>query len=134
MVNPPHQQDDGVFVLVGDHFSYIISRNFSGQETEYPDAGSLVNLVDAAVAANDLITARSYLSIRAGHGTVSSGWKLDCAIPPWNEGETITSLMDGPMIVEGVDIESCSILWNGETWDVYDCSFESIEDLKAFLS
>ena len=136
-VNPSYQQDDGIFVLVGDHFNYIRSRKFTGNEMEYKDASSLVNLVDAAVGANDLDTARSYLSIDAGHGTISSGWKLDCAIPPWNEGKTITSSsMNGPMTVEeGSDsLECCKIVWKGEIWDIYDCSFATVEELKSFLS
>jgi hypothetical protein len=144
---PFHQPRDGIFVLVGDHFNYIHSRTFEGNETTtayYDGVTSLVDLVDASVARGDLITARSFLSIQAGHGTVSSGWTVDCAIPPWNQGRSLTEtgIMSGrPVLVieEEVEVEgnndlaSCSILWNGEHWDIYDCSFDSIQDLQRLL-
>lgn len=125
---------DGILVLVGNHFNYMLSRKFSGQEKDYSmKASNLVDLVDAAVSDGDLMTARSYLSIEAGHGLVTTGWKLDCAIPPWNEGRDIRSSNDGGFIVEGSNLETCVIMWKGETWDLYDCSFETIDDLRQFL-
>jgi hypothetical protein len=125
---------DGIFVLVGDHFNYILSRKFSGEEKDYSTrATNLVDLVDAAVSDGDLTTARSYLSIEAGHGRVSKGWKLDCAIPPWNEGQDVRSSNDEGFILEGSNLETCIIMWKGETWDLYDCSFETIDDLRQFL-
>jgi hypothetical protein len=130
---PKHQPHDAIFVLVGDHFNYVTSRTFSGKEKAYPTASSLVQLVDAAVAEGDLETARSYLSIEAGHGTVSSGWTLDCTIPPWNKGRSLHEVTGGPIKVQGDDLASCSISWKGELWELYDCSFESLEDLKVFL-
>ncbi|KAL3922575.1 MAG: hypothetical protein SGILL_002132, partial [Bacillariaceae sp.] len=130
---PSHQQQDAILVLVGDHFNYIKSRKFMGREKLYADAGNLVNLVDAAVANGDLTTARSWLSIEAGHGTVSSGWKLDCAIPPWNEGKTLSSVMGGGLIeVKGEALNDCSIVWNGQEWDLFDCNIELVS-LKTFL-
>lgn len=134
MQGPGHDGRDGIFVLVGDHFNYILGRRFSGEEKDYSGvATSLVDLVDAAVAGGDLTTARSYLSIEAGHGQVSKGWQLDCAIPSWNEGRDIRSSNDEKFNVEGSDFESCTIRWRGETWDLYDSSFACIEDLKLFL-
>ena len=121
---------DGVFVLVGDHFNYILSRNLSGEEKEYSES-SLVDLVDAAVASGDLVTARSYLSIEGGHGTVSSGWVLDCAIAPWKEGEKIWKQED--LEVVGETIDTCHILWKGEEWELYDCSFGGVDELCDFL-
>ncbi|KAG7337316.1 hypothetical protein IV203_030139 [Nitzschia inconspicua] len=133
---PCDQPKDGILVLVGDHFNYITSRAFSGKETAYPPStvSSLVQLVDEAVAQGDLDTARSYLSVEAGHGTVSSGWKLDCTIPPWNKGRTLSETMGGgPTFVEGPDLASCSILWNGENWELYDCSFGTIDELQKLF-
>jgi hypothetical protein len=123
-------QRDGIFVLVGDHFNYVLSRNLVGNEKEYPQK-TLVDLVDAAVSAGDLATARSYLSIEGGHGRVSNGWKLDCAIPPWNEGNKLWTPDD--LKIEGDSIESCRVLWGREEWEIYDCSFESKEELRDFL-
>ena len=128
------QEDNGIFVLVGDHFNYVTSRKFSGSERSYNNKTSLVDLVDEAVANGDLITARSYLSIEGGHGRVSNKWKLDCAIPSWNEGKDIQSVGDGCFVVTGTDILSCSVVWKGYNWDVFDCSFESVDELKGFLA
>jgi hypothetical protein len=121
---------DGVFVLVGDHFNYVVSRDLSGDEKEYSQT-SLVDLVDAAVSAGDLVTARSYLSIEAGHGTISQGWKLDCAIPPWHEGKKLLESKD--ITIMGKSLESCYVVWKGERWDLCDCSFGSLQELQEFL-
>jgi hypothetical protein len=130
-----HHVKDGILVLAGDHFNYVLSRKFSGQEQDYSSrATSLVDLVDAAVADGDLATARSYLSIEAGHGQVSKEWKLDCAIPPWIEGQDLRSSANGGFVVEGSLLERCTISWKGETWDLYDCSFASVDELKQFFS
>jgi hypothetical protein len=125
------QGRDGIIVLVGNHFNYVLARTLRGGEDDYGQK-SLVAIVDAAVAAGDLETARSYLSIEGGHGTVSSQWKLDCAIPPWQEG---TKLWEkGDVSVEGDSISDCHVVWKGENWDVFDSSFQTVGDLKMFLA
>mmetsp|Transcript_12878 Transcript_12878/g.30406 ORF Transcript_12878/g.30406 Transcript_12878/m.30406 type:complete len:376 (+) Transcript_12878:86-1213(+) len=126
-------QYDGVFVLTGDHFNYVMSRNLSSNECSYNDAASLVDLVDVAVNNGDLEMARSYLSIEGGHGLVSNGWKLDCSIPHWNEGKDIVTIGGSHMKVVGDNLLSCRIVWKGHNWDLYDCSFENVDDLKQFL-
>ena len=126
-------QPDGLFCLAGDHFNYVMSRTLSGDEQSYT-ASSLVDLVDEAVDKGDLGTARSYLSIEGGHGLVSKDWVLDCAIPHWNEGKDITEIGGSKLQVLGKGLDSCSIVWKGHNWDLYDCSFESIDALKEFLS
>ena len=127
-------QEDGLFVLAGDHFNYVMSRKLTGNENTYKEATSLVDLVDAAIEKGDLETARSYLSIEGGHGLVSMGWVLDCAIPHWNEGKDVASVGGSRLEVVGTDLDSCRIVWKGHNWDLYDCSFQSIDDLKQFLS
>jgi hypothetical protein len=122
------EKRDGVFVLIGDHFNYVLNRELTGDEKDYGDKG-LIGVVDAAVEANDLDTARSWLSIEAGHGTISSGWRLDCAIPPWREGVNFLSNR-GSVQVQG----DASILWGSESWDVFDNSFETLEQLASFLT
>ena len=77
---------------------------------------------------------RSYLSIEDGHGAGSNGWKVDCAILPWNEGKDITSIGDGHLEVIDANLDFCSVVQEGHNWDLYDCSFESIDDLKQFLN
>jgi hypothetical protein len=128
-----HLQDDGIFVLSGDHFNYLMSRKLSGKECSYNKATSLVDLVDDAIKSGDLETARSYLSIEGGHGLVSNGWKLDCAIPHWNEGKDIASIGGSALEIVGTDLLSCTIVWKGRTWELYDCSFDNIDDLKKFV-
>eukprot|EP00536_Pseudo-nitzschia_multiseries_P004466 jgi/Psemu1/285118/fgenesh1_pg.74_\ len=128
------KQQDGLFVLVGDHFNYVMSRTFSGNERCYNEATSLVDLVDDAVANGDLATARSYLSIEGGHGLISEGWTLDCTIPHWNEGKDIATVGDGHLEIVGTDLTSCSIFFKGLHWDIYDCSFENIDQLQQFLN
>jgi hypothetical protein len=128
------QDEDGIFVLAGNHFNYVMGRKLFGNECSYDKATSLVDLVDGAINNGDLKTARSYLSIEGGHGLVSNGWTLDCAIPHWNEGKDITSIGGSHLEVEGTDLLSCSIVWKGRNWDLYDCSFKSIDHLKQFLN
>ncbi len=130
--SPP--QADGLFVLAGDHFNYVMSRTLTGNENPDKEATSLVDLIDAAIDKGDLETARSYLSIEGGHGLVSKNWILDCTIPHWNEGKDVTSVGGSRLEVVGTDLDSCRIIWKGYNWDLYDCSFESIDDLKQFLS
>lgn len=130
------EERDGIFVLVGDHFNYILSRTLHGSE-KYYNQGSLVGLVDAAIAADDMETAKAYLSIEAGHGRVSQGWKLDCAIPLWNEGNALPfdrAALD--IISDGSSPKNAGarIRWGGSEWDVMDSSFSTVSDLVQFLS
>ena len=127
------EKRDGIFVLVGDHFNYILARELQGNEKDYGQ-GSLVGLVDAAVGANDLETAKAYLSIEAGHGTISTGWKLDCAIPFWNEGSTLSFDRSSIEVSKGASPVDPKIRWGGFEWDVMDSSFSNITELVSFLS
>jgi len=124
---------DGIFVLVGDHFNYILARELRGDEPDYGQS-SLVTLVDAAVAAGDLETAKSYLSIEAGHGTISAGWKLDCAIPFWNEGSSLSFDRSSIEIIRDFSTLDAAIQWGGFEWDIMDSSFDTVEELVSFLS
>jgi hypothetical protein len=124
------QGRDGVIVIVGDHFNYCLGRQDAVDKT--PDsAGSLIGLVDAAVEQGDLETARSWLSIQGGHGSISTGWVVDAAIEFWTEGAPIWSKSD--ICVEWSSIEECHVVWKGERWDVFECSLTSPEDLQALL-
>jgi hypothetical protein len=123
---------DGIIVIVGDHFNYILARELTGKEKEYRGKSTLVDIVDAAVEGGDLSTAHAYLSIEAGHGVISKDWALDCAIPPWNEGKQLWRREE--LKVEGDSIANCHVLWQNEKWDVYDCSFGSLDELKKFLA
>ena len=121
---------DGVLVIVGDHFNYAISRKLNGREKSYSQV-NLVGLVDEAVQAGDVSTARLYLSIEGGHGRISKEWELDCAIPPWHEGSKLWKTGDAN--IEGNSINDFQLVWNNERWDVYDCSFDSLDKVRCFL-
>eukprot|EP00521_Asterionellopsis_glacialis_P017814 CAMPEP_0195300458 /NCGR_PEP_ID=MMETSP0707-20130614/27451_1 /TAXON_ID=33640 /ORGANISM="Asterionellopsis glacialis, Strain CCMP134" /LENGTH=451 /DNA_ID=CAMNT_0040363145 /DNA_START=30 /DNA_END=1382 /DNA_ORIENTATION=+ len=110
----PNDGPDGILVVVGDHFNYCFGRRMTGDENHYPTVSTLVNLVDQALAVGDRITAESYLSIDAGHGSVSKGWLIDCAIQPWKEGTFLNTTED--IIIEGEDMETCKVLWKGQVW------------------
>jgi hypothetical protein len=103
---------DGIIVVVGDHFSYILGRKLTGNEKEY-NQSSTVDLVDEAIAKGDRTTAEAYLSIDAGHGFISKGWEIDCALQHWKEG---TKLFD--------ENEVCVSLNNPEN----TCQIQGIEN------
>ena len=120
---------DGIIVAIGDHFNFVSARDLV--PNKYPKQKSLVDLVDTAIAAGDMKTAISYLSIEGGHGIVSDGWRLDCAIRSFDEGKKLWTKDE--VIVKGDSLEDCEIILKGEKWDLFDCSFESIEELKIYL-
>lgn len=129
------ERRDGILVAIGDHFNYVLTRTLNGNVKDYPEAESLVEIVDAAVSAGDLETARSYLSTQGGHGRISNGrWRIDIAISPWEEGKQLWNYnKEVDIQLVGDSIDSCHILWKGERWDLYDCSFHSVQDLKCYL-
>ena len=127
---------DCIIAVVGDHFNYIFSRSLSGTENTY-GKGTLVNLVDAAIEAGDRQSAESYLTIDAGHGTISSGWVIDCALQYWKEGTCLFSndnKTDTDTIhVNGASIESCHLSWKEKKFEVYESSLISVQDLNFIL-
>jgi len=119
---------DGIIVVVGDHFNYILGRDMSGKEKKTFDKSSTVDLVDAAIDAGDRTTAETYLSIDAGHGLISKGWEIDCALQHWKEG----SKFFADASIQGSDIDSCKIFIDKCTWEVYECSVD-LKDLETVL-
>jgi hypothetical protein len=100
-------REDGVLVVVGNHFNYVHGRRKGWQEavqqmtkllmthtgvSQKPD--SLVELVDAALDHGlDRTLLEHLLDVEAGHGLIfqeenneKPNWKIDCAIQPWREG------------------------------------------------
>lgn len=131
-----NDDEDGILVVVGNHFNYIRGHALVSPN-KYKDATSLVELVDAALEANDRETAITWLGrIRAGHGLVASSpsdetsrWMIDCAIEPWKEGTPLLSQQD-EVFVEGDEVGDCSIMWNSERWDVFDTNMQDIQQVK----
>ena len=119
----------GILVIVGDHFNYCLDRENVVAGKDQSD--SLVSLVDQALERNDLETARRWLSVQGGHGRIAKGWKIDKAIEFWKEGSPLWSKSE--IVVEGDSIQDCRVKWNGETWNVFECSLLSVEGLQNLL-
>jgi hypothetical protein len=128
---------DGIILAVGDHFNYIIARDLSSQSTtiQKPSGyASLLALVDDALDQGNLITARAYLSTQGGHGRISStGWTIDCAIEPWREGESLWGALGDELSVHGDQVQNCDICWNGEMWQVFDTTFQTVQEIKTLI-
>mmetsp|Transcript_35230 Transcript_35230/g.98981 ORF Transcript_35230/g.98981 Transcript_35230/m.98981 type:complete len:380 (+) Transcript_35230:65-1204(+) len=120
---------DEIIVAVGDHFSYIRGRA-AAKTGPYADKASAVDLVDAAVDAGDRGAAEACLSIDAGHGSVSEGWVIDCALQHWKEGSRL--LAGASVAVSGSGAGPCRVLIDQRPWEVYECSVGP-EDLEAVL-
>mmetsp|Transcript_8378 Transcript_8378/g.10600 ORF Transcript_8378/g.10600 Transcript_8378/m.10600 type:complete len:442 (-) Transcript_8378:146-1471(-) len=123
---------DGILLVVGDHFNYIFARTMNGEEKDFGKS-SLVELVDTALNAGDRKSAESYVSIDAGHGTISSGWVIDCAIQLWREGTSLFSCDSSNISVKGSSMESCTLSWKGSNWLVYESTMSSTQDLEFLL-
>jgi len=118
-----------------DHFNYILSRELSGRETAYPDAKSSTELVDAAIENGDRETAISHLTLDGGHGTISSGWKIDCSIQPWNHGMSAFDRLGGKLKVlgNGTDFFQWTVFIGDTAWEVYECSVPTAGELQKLL-
>lgn len=141
--------NDAILVAVGDHFNYIVGRQFldlqqQQQHTRYRDAGNTVELVDLAIQHGDREIAISHLSLAGGHGTISSGWKIDCAVQPWQHGKNVFDCLSGNCCNEQVKVIGSSggntgcISWEvvigNDSWDVYECSLSKDELQQLLLS
>jgi len=124
------QGRDGILVIVKDHFNYCRERQMpDGMDSG--DAKSLVELVDTAVAKNDLETARVWLSMEGGHGRISNGWILDSAIEFWKEGTALLCAED--VRLDGSDLSNFTLVWKGQEWTVFESSV-SFDDLTALFA
>lgn len=122
---------DGIILVVGNHFNYIQGRVVGNGSHKYPNATSLVTLVDAALDAGDFATSLDWLGrIEAGHGC-THGWFIDCAIQPWKEGTRLFE-KDG-LVVEGDDLRTCHVLWKGVRWNVFESTLGDVKQLKDLL-
>lgn len=128
---------DGLLVVVGDHFNYLLGRQWTGRERAYPQAENLVELVDAALAAGDRATAASHLTLQGGHGTLSSGWRVDASLQPWDEGRSLFDLLGrGAVRVggEASDVLSWEVSIGATRWCVYESSCRSTTELEQLLT
>ena len=138
-VSSGHDEDvDAIIVAVGDHFNYIVGRQLLEAQTRYPDANNTVELVDLSLQNGDRETAISYLSLAGGHGTISSGWKVDCALQPWQHGKSVFDCLqcnneDVKVISNGDPCTSWEVVVGDDSvWNLYECSL-SRDDLQQLL-
>lgn len=131
---------DGIIVAVGDHFNYMIGRDLAGCERRYPNASNLVELVDSAIANRDRSTAISHLSLHGGHGTISSGWIVDCAIQPWKHGKRLIDCLETDADLTSVkvtgsssDFRTWEVVLGCSVWDVYESSLSTAQELESLL-
>ena len=134
---PKGSKQDGIIVIVGNHFSYVLARDLSQlseeKRNEYSKHGSLGGLVDAALDQNDLDTARAYLSTQGGHGIISKdGWIVDCAIEPWKEGKPFWTASDS-ILLKGDTMADCKVELHNGVWEVFDTSLTSKEEISKLL-
>lgn len=120
---------DGIICCVGDHFNYIFSRTGSDLRKKYHEEGSTVDVVDAAINRGDRDLAEAYLSIEAGHGLISNGWKIDKALQPWKEGSSFVETTS----IEGSMKSSHKLFINGSRYSIYECN-TSMENLNTVLN
>ena len=138
-----HRDDsDGILVVTGNHFNYILGQQLFDYEMSYPNAKSLVELVDTAIEHNDRKTAIIYLNrLDGGHGTISPNWEIDCSIQPWNHGSNIfehISRGNGRVrvVVEGDsdDFFSWDVYIGNTLWEIYESSITSSSELEKVMN
>lgn len=139
------EHKDGILVIVGDHFNYLTGNRPICYEKDGEvvkgnkyNASSLVDLVDKGIDAGDRDIVNTYLStIDAGHGTISSGWIIDCALQYWREGSSLLTMGESDandgIKVDGKDIDSCTIQWLDGQWDVFESSITDIDELRSLF-
>ena len=134
--------NDAILVAVGDHFNYIVGRQSLDLHTRFKDVSNTVELVDKSLQNGDRDTAISHLSLAGGHGTISSGWKIDCALQPWQHGKNVfdclqCSSSNEEVKVNGSDNTDCmtwEVVIGNDSWDVYECSLSRHELQQLLLS
>jgi hypothetical protein len=134
---------DGMLIVIDNEFNYIVSQRSSLPLLEcLPKPNSLVELIDTAVAQNDVKMARTWLgSIQGGHGHVHvngvdnvthNSWTINTSIDFWNQDTSL--LQAGDVVINGETVEDCQIVWNNEEWVVFESSCESVEELRRLFN
>jgi hypothetical protein len=98
--------------------------------------------VDSALENNDRETVISYLSLDGGHGTISSGWQIDCAIQSWNHGRGVFDRLGGggnnnrnvSVVGSGTDYFQWSVYIGNTVWEIYESSITNAVELEMLLT
>jgi hypothetical protein len=93
------------------------------------------------LAKNDRAGAETYLSLEGGHGLLDENtcWMVDSATHPWQEGSTLAEMTYTTVEADVLDDQQVpgflgwSITFGGDKWEVLECSFETIHELKNFM-
>ncbi len=138
-----NDERDGIVVVVGDHFNYILDRKLKNKGAR-KGGSSAIQCIDGAIESDDRVLAESYMSMDAGHGLISNGWTIDCALHPWKEGTQFLTkdsisiiLPEGEKdtdstLLENVNVTSCKVVINGCTYNIYECNV-TVEKLGMIL-
>ena len=89
----------------------------------------------------DRETVISYLSLDGGHGTISSGWQIDCSIQSWNHGRGIFDRIGGggnnrdvTVVGSGTDYFQWSVSIGNTEWEIYESSITNAAELEMLLT
>ena len=96
-----------------------------------------MDLVDSSIDNGDRETAISYLSLDGGHGTISSGWKIDCSIQSWNHGMSVLDRIGSgkvQVVGNGTDFFSWEVSIGNTSWCIYESSIRSATELEQLLT
>jgi len=115
---------DGIIVLVGDHFNYIHGRQKIDDESQ--ENRNIIEIVETSIKCGDRTIAENYLSIDAGHGLISKGWTIDCALQPWKEG---SKCFRSVSFLKSSDAEPMKIIIDDCPWKIYECNIKP-DDLR----
>ena len=129
---------DALFVIVGNHFALAVDRPQEAQllPGEFGPGGPAH--VDYALNHGERGEALDYLSLEGSYGELwsSSGkenqrvfsptWNIERSTHPWREGSSLFVTGEEVLMQWSRDTLS-KILWQGDFWDVLECSFTSSE-------
>jgi hypothetical protein len=97
--------------------------------------------VDSALQKGDRETVISYLSLDGGHGTISSGWQIDCAIQSWNHGRGVFDRLGGggnnrnvSVVGSGTNYFQWSVHIGNTEWEIYESSITNAVELEMLLT
>jgi hypothetical protein len=119
-----HGARDAFLVVVGDHFNYIVNREPTAMQ---PPAESLGAAVATLSESGERARLEACLGLRAGHGRIKSGWLVDAALHPWEEGSAL--IRPGDVAIS----DTGEFTWRGERWEVFENDYSIAEARSLFL-
>jgi hypothetical protein len=129
---------DATLVVVGNHFALAVDRPPVNHLPGESGGGGPAH-VDYALNVNNRNEAMNYLSLQGSYGNIFCSnsnsnlpsWCIMKSTHPWREGESIFQ------VNEELDLhwdrqKLSKIIWQGDEWDVLECSFTPRELIGIF--